>query len=200
MDSTKLPNEVDYGQELDDLDEEEIVEFSGDDFIKQTFLDEYDDWLEKCPTSRRKFKGVLQGPPVVKIKEIDTTMKIITFQMPGITSKDTLEFELYYADYLEEFGDHRLLITKFDEKLKDFISILTSFMKNFDTTEKKLSIKEILQKCSETYQEAKKSSITDVMKKSWYERAADDILATELQYKKIWAPIIKNFISEEELR
>eukprot|EP01080_Neovahlkampfia_damariscottae_P003070 gene3070-5240_t len=200
LDSTKFPDgNINYDEDLDDLDEEEIVEFSGDDFIKQTFLDEYDDWLENCPTSRRKLKGVSLGPPVIKIKEIETQMKLITFQIPGKGSKDFLEFSLYYADYLEEFGDHRLLITKYDEDLKGFISIIVSFLKNYDATEKKLTIKEILKKCSEIYQEAKKRSIKDGMKKIWYDRAADEIMETELLYKQLWAPILKNFISEEEL-
>jgi ubiquitin-protein ligase len=177
---------------------EETVEYGGDDFIKQTFLDEFDEWMNSCPTSRRKLKGVSKGPPVLKLLEITSDTKIIKYSIVGdANKKEELEFLVYYADYLEEFGDQQLSITKYNEKLKDFVSILKSFMKNFDISKRKLSTKDLLTKASEIYQESRKKSLKDV--KPWYERSADEILEAEASYKRIWAPILRNFISDEEL-
>jgi ubiquitin-protein ligase len=188
------------GNEDDAMEDlgEEIVEYGGDDFVKQSFLDEFDEWMNSCPTSRRKLKGVSKGPPVLKLLDINTDTKIIKYSIVGDSNKkEELEFFVYYADYLEEFGDQQLSITKADEKLKDFVSILKSFMKNFDVSKRKLTTKDLLIKASEIYQESRKKSLKDV--KPWYERSADEILEAEASYKRIWAPILRNFISDEEL-
>jgi hypothetical protein len=71
-------------------------------------------------------------------------------------------------------------------------------MKYFDG-ENGLKMNDFLTKCSEIYQEAKKRSVRDVMKKPWYERAEDEIIETQAMYKRLWYPILKNSMNDDEL-
>eukprot|EP01080_Neovahlkampfia_damariscottae_P006686 gene6686-10851_t len=168
----------------------------GDQFISQTFQNEYDDWLTECPSSRRKLKGTIKGPEVIKLKNIDIGMKTLTFTITGKDGNEKLDFDIYYADYLDDYGSQGLSLVKYDEKLSDFATIIKTFIKYFDGNP---SLKDVLTKCCEVYQEAKRRSIHDVMKKPWYERANDEIIETISIYKKLWHPILKNELNDNEL-
>ena len=76
--------------------------------------------MKQCPLSRRRVKGTIKGPEVIKLKNVDVSMKILTYTIVGKDGNEQLDFEIYYADYLDDYGRQGLSLVKYDEKLKDF--------------------------------------------------------------------------------